>query len=210
MSENNVKMKTSAVGPKQSQTTDSYEISSNQQSENPFDPAGSSYENKDSKSVKWGTLKKGKEGDILSDMTSESVIGIVGEFCEDMNQAKANTALIPNDQMYVPKNPFERLRMFFEMPDPTDVVDLTKELPPIPTFGELRQSVDDLELVENFYLDRLLVINDLIDHSMKVIEDSTNGFEINKRKEFLDFLAIKKDFVHDQLDVLYKEKNTTT
>ena len=208
MGDKNINIKTSTVAPpaKKQEEADSYQKSAvSTPSEDNFGSGGSGYQEKDAKSVKWGIMKKGSPD--FGGLAENDPMAIVGQFCEEKN-SQLSSKVPPDKYQFIPKNAFELFRMHYEKPDQTREVDLEAVVPYIPPFSELKAGIEDLELIEGYYMNRLGAIENLMAHTESILETSSHAHELHARHDFHKFLEGKKEFIMNELVFLYQEKLT--
>lgn len=202
MSDQNVKMKTSTTAPSGNTEGKSPQPASSKESKQAHNPAASAYDEKDTQSVVWSLMKKGMSP---QDQKSEPM-GLLGEYASVINQKYENNMKYPDKAVpFRPKNLFEALRMHFEIPDPTEDVDISDILPYIPKYSELKSSIGDKGMIEAYYCNRIKALDELIAHRRGLLENTDNNFALDRYKKDEIYLTEKLEFVKIQLLTLYDD-----
>lgn len=208
MSEQDVKVKVSSVAPK-SESSIEKDIytgtvkTSSVESKNEFGPGTSKYARGSEETARWRAKFSGSWLSAIPGANTEDVFSAVGEYCTQMNAELERMENAPDTSFNItPKIPFDFVRMIYETPDPTKAVDLKKNVPNIPSFSRMYKEVGDLEYVENYYTNRLGLINDLIKNTKNEIKTARDPRIIRARREFLAFLNERKTFIKNQMDII--------
>ena len=202
MSEQNVKLKPKAAiaAPEQNspkkEEADTYQSGPKVSTVPQWGPGNSGYSPANPKNAQWSQVSK---GGIAPGIPDENVIAPLMPMVEIVDKNAKESGKQPYMRGYVPRNKFDKHRLYFENPNVASVEDLKKEFRPIPKFSKIHDQIRDCNYIRNFYANRLGMIHELMEHTKYELENNTNPDYLDARKKFEIFLKEQKIHCEKQL-----------